>query len=907
MLQVTSVTKYFGGDAVLEGASLELRPGERLALVGPNGAGKSTLLRIILGEVEPDSGQVRLAPGRSIAYLPQDAGVTPGRALYDEMLALFADVVALEAEQRRVEEEMARVDPNSPRVMSLAEEHAELHAEFDRRGGYTLEAEIGRVLHGLGFSQDDYRKRVEHFSGGWQMRIALARLLLQRPDMLLLDEPTNHLDLRATEWLEGYLRQYKGAVIVVSHDRYFLDVVATRTVELEGGRLVEYPGNYSFYVREKDRRRTALEAAFQRQQNYLNRQQAWIDRFHADKRRSSQTKSREKLLDKMERVDAPGRSGRAIGFRFPSSTPSGRKVFDLQNAGQAYGGKWVFQGLDLLIERGDRVALVGPNGAGKSTLLRVLAAVEKPAEGAVVVGANVLRAYYAQDQSETLNDDNTVLDEIYSIAPRDWSVQDVRTMLGRFLFSGDDVYKPIGVLSGGERSRLALARMLLRASNVLLLDEPTNHLDVSARETLEAALADYPGTLVLASHDRYLMDKLANKVVEMDGERRRCTLATTPATASRRPLEAAEARGVDAERLEDPQETDAGLGAVSRRPAGTETRRGKAPASGAHVPGGHSSGGSVRRSRPSRRRSSPPRSGRGAGQADGGGGLLLRSRAILRPGVRVLGPLGQPFGAEQPLGGAGLAAPGDGIVGGAALGGRSAQCRASCCSVVRSLPCYARSTRSATASPISDVPTWVAPSSQMSRVRMPSAIADSTARSTASAASGMSQRMPEHHRRAQDGRQGVDAVLAGMPGGGAVDRLIYPQFALAEAGRWEHPHGAGHLGCLVGQDVAEGVLRHHHVEVAGRLDQPHGAGVHQHVLQGDAGIVRGDPLRDPSPQPRALQDVRLVHGGDLLAPACGPARRPPGSPARSRPPSRPWCPPPRPRPRICRVSLGLPK
>ncbi len=517
MLQAVDITKYFGSEAVLEGVSLELNPNERVALVGPNGAGKSTLLRILLGQVEPDSGRVHLTPGRTIAYLPQDAGCEPGRTLHEEMLVLFEDVVALETEQRRLEERMHGLDASSPELMPLVEAHAKLHDEFDRRGGYTIDAEIGRVLYGLGFSMEDYDKRTEHFSGGWQMRIALARLLLQRPDLLLLDEPTNHLDLRATEWLEGYLRQYRGAVVVVSHDRYFLDLVATRTLELQRGRLTEYAGNYSSYVKERARREREQEAAFQRQQIYLTRQQAFIDRFGADKRRSSQTKSREKLLEKMEKVEAPRGKTKAIKFRFPSSTPSGRKVFELHEAGKEYSGKWVFQGCELLVERTDRMAMVGPNGSGKSTLLRLLAGVEKPDAGSISPGVNVLRAYYAQDQSETLDDGNTVLEEIYGAAPKDWMLEDVRAMLGRFLFSGDDVYKPIAVLSGGERSRLALAKMLLRPSNVLLLDEPTNHLDVAARETLEAALADYPGTLVIASHDRYLIDKLANKVADIEG------------------------------------------------------------------------------------------------------------------------------------------------------------------------------------------------------------------------------------------------------------------------------------------------------------------------------------------------------------------------------------------------------
>ena len=505
--------KDYGGQRVLDDASLALKPGERAALVAPNGAGKSTLLKIAAGLEDADAGRVVLPQGTVVGYLAQDAGVQPGRSLHDEVLSAVADLLGIEESLRAIERQISEADHN---LDALVHEHARLQEEFERRGGYAIEAEIGRVLSGLGFSEADRDRQTQEFSGGWQMRIALARLLLGRPDVLLLDEPTNHLDLAAAEWLEDYVKASRATMLIVSHDRYFLDSVVQRVLELRQGRIETFPpGNYSAYRIERARRDEAQQDIAQRQQEEIERVEAYIRRYK-EGNRATMAKSREKMLARLEaqRISAP-RADRVVKFTFPACPPSGREAVALSHVRRAYGERTVLDDISLVIERAERVALIGPNGAGKSTLLRLLATRDRPTRGSASLGVGVRPAYFAQDQAEHLNPTNTVFDEVYQAAPASWDIQAVRDLLGRFLFSGEDQFKSIATLSGGERSRVALAKLLLRPNNLLLLDEPTNHLDVATRERLEDTLSGYQGTLVVATHDRYLVNRLATKVIEV--------------------------------------------------------------------------------------------------------------------------------------------------------------------------------------------------------------------------------------------------------------------------------------------------------------------------------------------------------------------------------------------------------
>jgi ATP-binding cassette subfamily F protein 3 len=515
MLRVHEIRKAYGGDQVLDGITFEIGDRDKVALVGTNGAGKSTLLKIVGGLVLPDGGLVKTQPGIEVSYLPQDAGIRGGRTLWEEMLSAFPELREAQAELEAVEAELATAYEDPDRLDRLVERQGDLLDRFDRLGGYRVEAEVAKVLAGLGFAPEDRDTPCERFSGGWQMRIALARLLVRKPGLLLLDEPTNHLDLAATEWLEGYLAEYPGMVLVVSHDRYFLDRVVTRTVEIEDGKAVDYRGNYSYFLTERERRRAEYAAAYERQQKWIKKQQAFINAFRANAARAAVVKSRQRALDKLERLAPPKSEAATISLRFAAGKPGPERVLTLDRIGKRYGGRAVLDDLSLEVQRGDRIALVGPNGVGKSTLLRVIAGLEAPDVGTVEPGRDVDVGYYAQDQSQTLDETRSVVEEVLAHAPEGWAEESVRALLARFLFRQDDVHKRIGALSGGEKSRLSLAKLLLRPRQLLLLDEPTNHLDVPSKDELEAALDQYAGAVIFASHDRFLLDRVATKVAEL--------------------------------------------------------------------------------------------------------------------------------------------------------------------------------------------------------------------------------------------------------------------------------------------------------------------------------------------------------------------------------------------------------
>ncbi|HVO25487.1 MAG TPA: ABC-F family ATP-binding cassette domain-containing protein [Candidatus Margulisiibacteriota bacterium] len=513
MLTITGLKKRYGSQVVLDGLNWFVPDGARVGLVGANGSGKSTLLRIVAGEVEPDDGSIVVPKDGTVGYLPQEVFGLSGRTVLEQALTAFAAVRALEAECRRVEHELAEVPVDDPRHEQLMETYTHLRSEWDTHGSYDMEAQAERVLAGLGFRQTDLHRDCSEFSGGWQMRLALATLLLRRPQLLLLDEPTNHLDIEARNWLEEFLADYPYTVIVVAHDRYFLDVVVQQISEVSHGSVTDFKTNYSRYLVEREERWERQAEAYRLQQEEIERLQAFISRFRYQASKAALVQSRIKQLDKIERLQLP-EGFRTVHFRFPQPPRSGRVVLALHGAHKQFGDHVVYDGLDLTIERGRKVALVGPNGAGKSTLTKLLAGVEPLGRGERVVGHNVTLGYFAQDQTQVLDPTRTVLEEITRAAPPDL-VPQVRNILGAFLFSGDAVNKRTSVLSGGERNRLALAKLLLHPANCLLLDEPTNHLDIHAKEVLLDALLAYTGTLVLVAHDRYILDRLPEEIIEV--------------------------------------------------------------------------------------------------------------------------------------------------------------------------------------------------------------------------------------------------------------------------------------------------------------------------------------------------------------------------------------------------------
>jgi ATP-binding cassette subfamily F protein 3 len=512
LVQLEDISKGYGGRTLFRGLDWRLTVGERLGLVGPNGAGKTTLCRILAGLESPDTGRVSRARDATVGYLPQEVGGSGEGSVLGVALSGFADVWQLEREM----EEVAAALASAPDEARTAR-YGELQHRFEALGGYRLETEARTILGGLGFSSDEMTRPLAEFSGGWRMRAALARLLLLRPALLLLDEPTNHLDLESLVWLEGFLAGYPGTVVVVSHDRYFLNRMVSSIAEVSPEGLAVYPGSYEDYLVERQARRELLEARARNQAKRVAEIERFIERFRYQATKARQVQSRIKMLARMERIDVAA-VDRRIRFALPEPPRTGRRVVRLDGAHKAYGDNVVYAGVDFEVERGERVALVGVNGAGKSTLLRMVAGVLPFERGERTLGVHVNVHYYAQHQVDALDPARTVLEELEGAEP-DAGHTRLRTILGAFLFSGDDVDKRVAVLSGGEKARLALAKMLIRPAALLCLDEPTNHLDLASREVLEEALATFAGTIVFISHDRYFINRIATKVLEVGSGR----------------------------------------------------------------------------------------------------------------------------------------------------------------------------------------------------------------------------------------------------------------------------------------------------------------------------------------------------------------------------------------------------
>jgi len=521
MIQLSAAGKRFGHKLLFENVDWLITNRDHIGLVGGNGTGKSTLLKVLAGMDTFDYGSLTVAKGTSAGYLPQDGLTLSGRTVFAECMSVFDDLRAMEKELESLMHSMAELDHTSAAYEAVADRYQRVEHEFRARDGYSIEAEVGRVLMGLGFMKEDWQRQTDEFSGGWQMRLALAKLLLQKPNLLLLDEPTNHLDLEARNWLEEYLQNYPNAFLLISHDRYFLDVTVDKIAEIWNKRFWFYTGNYDKFLAQKTQRNEQLTAAYKNQRDRIEQLEMFINRFRYQATKAKQVQSRIKELEKIERIEIPPEE-KTIHFSFPQPKASGRIVMEFQGVAKTYPGrngsgpKEVFRDVSFMIEKGDRIALVGVNGAGKSTLIKLLAGTEPLTQGEFKLGYNVQSDYFAQDQYKELDPDARMIDDLRALSPRSTETE-LRSLLGCFLFSEEDVFKKIGVLSGGERGRYALLRLLLHPANFLMLDEPTNHLDMRAKDVLLESLMKYTGTVVFVSHDRYFIDKLATRVFEVGG------------------------------------------------------------------------------------------------------------------------------------------------------------------------------------------------------------------------------------------------------------------------------------------------------------------------------------------------------------------------------------------------------
>jgi len=521
MIQLSGAGKRFGHKLLFENVDWLITNRDHIGLVGGNGTGKSTLMKILAGMDTFDYGSLVVAKGTSAGYLPQDGLTLSGRTVFAECMSVFDDVRAMEQELESLMHSMAEIDHTSSQYAAVADRYQRVEHEFRARDGYSIEAEVGRVLMGLGFTKEDWQRQTDEFSGGWQMRLALAKLLLQKPNLLLLDEPTNHLDLEARNWLEEYLHDYPFAFVLISHDRYFLDITVDKIAEIWNKRFWFYTGNYDKFLAQKTQRNEQMQAAYKNQRDRIEQLEVFINRFRYQATKAKQVQSRIKELEKIERIEIPPEE-KTIHFSFPQPKASGRIVAEFEGVAKAYQKngtrKEVFRDVSFMIDRGDRIALVGVNGAGKSTLIKLLAGTEPVTNGEFRLGHNVESDYFAQDQYKELDQDARIIDDLGDASPASGETE-LRSLLGCFLFSDEDVFKKIGVLSGGERGRYALLRLLLHPANFLLLDEPTNHLDLRAKDVLLNALMEYTGTVVFVSHDRYFIDKLATRVFEVgDGK-----------------------------------------------------------------------------------------------------------------------------------------------------------------------------------------------------------------------------------------------------------------------------------------------------------------------------------------------------------------------------------------------------